>query len=63
MSGLKKHFSMTQQRRVDLCSGIGGVTTGPEDILVFPIKEGSWMHDQLLKRLPMMQGEKTGLSG
>jgi len=59
LSGLKKHFGMTQQRRVDLASGIGGNTSGPEDILVFPIKPGSWLENQLLKKLPVTQRDQS----
>ena len=57
MDGLKKHFAMSQDSKVRLSAGIPGVAAAPEDVLLIPIKEGTWLDEELRKKVPKSQGQ------
>ena len=62
LDGLKKHFAMYEDSKVRLSAGIPGTAAAPEDILIIPFKEGSWLWEECRKKVPKSQGQEHQVS-
>jgi len=56
--GLKKHYGMYELAKVRLHAGLPGISGGREPVLMIPIKEGTWLWEELERMKPKpLKGE------